>query len=150
MSSLAATEEHTHNTIQTRFGAFAVATPHILTFADGIPGFEGCQRFALIAADELTPLSCLQGLDAPCPSFLAADPVKLKPDYRPILSEPDRRALGLAEGDTVTLLVLLTIGLREVTANLRAPVVINPRTRVGRQVLLEDQSLPVSWRVETR
>ena len=135
--------------VQTRFGEFTVPSPQVVRFPDGIPGFEMCQRFMLIAADRLTPLNCLQGLDAPFPSFLAADPANVRAGYRPLLGEADRARLGATPTDTVVWFVLLTIGLHEVTANLKAPVAVNLATMVGRQVVL-DADLPVSWPIETR
>ena len=141
--------EPTESRIQTRFGEFIVPAPQLVRFPDGIPGFERCHRFILIAADRLTPLSCLQGLDAPFPSFLAAEPANVRTDYLPVLGPADRARLGSTDGDTVLWLVLLTIGLHEVTANLKAPVAVNLATMVGRQVLLE-ADVPVAWPVEGR
>jgi flagellar assembly factor FliW len=133
--------------IQTRFGDFDAVQTHVVTFPEGIPGFAECRRFVLIQADELSPLTCLQSLDAPYPSFLAADPSTLREDYRPELPVPDRAALGDPAGSPLWL-VILTLALHEVTANLRAPIAINPETMIGRQVLLDDPAYPVSWPVE--
>jgi flagellar assembly factor FliW len=135
--------------IQTRFGAFDVPHPQIVTFPEGIPGFESCRRFVLILADELSPLSCLQALDAPYPSFLAADPATVSAEYRPQLSPADRIVLGSDDGQPLWL-VILTLGLHQVTANLRAPVAINPVTMTGRQVLLDDPDYSVCFPVEAR
>lgn len=131
--------------INTRFGEFQVESPQIIEFPEGLPGFEGCQRFVLVLADELAPLSCLQSLDAPYPSFLASDPSHARAGYRPALSEADRRSLGVGAGEPVLWLVLLTLGLDQVTANLKAPVAVNPATMRGRQVILEAPDLPVAW-----
>jgi len=149
MTPLAALE-YSDGRIQTRFGEFALDSPQVIEFADGLPGFEGCQRFVLIMSEQLAPLRCLQGLDAPFPSFLAADPSQIRPGYHPRLSEADRASLGVSPGDPVLWLVLLTIGAEHVTANLKAPVAVNPATMSGRQVILEDPDLPVTWPVETR
>ena len=135
--------------IQTRFGEFTVPSPHVVRFPDGIPGFETCQRFMLIGGDRLTPLSCLQGLDAPFPSFLAADPANLLRSYHPVLGAADFARLGITHADGVLWLVLLTIGLHEVTANLKAPVAVSLETMIGRQVLL-DADLPLAWPIEAR
>lgn len=135
--------------IQTRFGEFDVVRTQVVTFPEGIPGFAACRRFVLIRADELSPLTCLQAMDPPFPSFLAAEPSTLRPDYRPELAAPDGAALGHPAGPPLWL-VILTLGLHEVTANLRAPIAIDPVTMVGRQVLLDEPTYPVSWRVEAR
>src|SRR5262245_66629511 len=103
--------EATESRIQTRFGEFVLPAPQVVRFPDGIPGFEMCQRFMLIAADRLTPLSCLQGLDAPFPSFLAAAPANVRADYHPVLGAADRARLGVTHPDALLWLVLLTIGL---------------------------------------
>lgn len=142
-------EQPAGSRITTRFGAFDVPQQDIVTFPDGIPGFEQCRRFVLILADELSPLSCLQALDPPYPSFLAADPASLRPDYLPQLTDADRHALEASDGPLLWL-TILTVSLHEVTANLRAPVVINPATMKGRQVLLEGDTYPVRWPVEAR
>jgi flagellar assembly factor FliW len=133
--------------IQTRFGEFDVVQTQVVTFPEGIPGFGTCRHFVLIQADELSPLACLQSMDAPYPSFLAADPSTLCADYSPELPSPDRAALGDATVSPLWL-VILTLGLHEVTANLRAPIAINPGTMTGRQVLLDDPTYPVSWPVQ--
>ena len=135
--------------IHTRFGEFDVVRSHVVTFPEGIPGFGTCRRFIVIHADELSPLTCLQAMDAPFPSFLAADPSTLRADYSPELPVPDRAALG-DPTESPLWLVILTLGLHEVTANLRAPIAINPSTMIGRQVLLDDPSYPISWPVEAR
>jgi flagellar assembly factor FliW len=135
--------------IQTRFGEFDVVRSHVVTFPEGIPGFATCRRFIVIHADELSPLTCLQSLDAPFPSFLAADPSTLRADYCPELPVPDRAALG-DPAESPLWLVILTMGLHAVTANLRAPIAINADTMVGRQVLLDDSAYPISWSVEAR
>ena len=144
------TLEVSNGRIQTRFGEFDLVRPDVVTFPEGIPGFEQCQRFVLILADELSPLSCLQALDPPFPSFLAATPAIVRPDYRTELSPTDRFKLGVTAADPVLWLLILTIGLQKVTANLKAPVVINARKMIGRQVFIDDEEYSVNWPIETR
>ena len=133
--------------IHTRFGDFEVPEPQIVTFPEGIPGFERCHRFILILADELGPLTCLQGLEHPFPSFLAADPTTICPDYKPSIPDVADGATG-ATDEPPLCLVLLTVGVHEVSANLRAPIVIDSSTMTGRQVVLDDALYPVSWPVK--
>ena len=135
--------------IQTRFGEFNLVRPEIVSFPEGIPGFEQCRRFVVILADELSPLTCLQALDDPYPSFLASAPATLRADYRPELPDADRLKLRVHSNDPVLWLVIVTIGRGEVCANLKAPIAINARAMLGRQVVLDDD-LPVAWQIESR
>lgn len=131
--------------IQTRFGDFDVRDSQVVTFPEGIPGFEGCRRFVLVVSEELSPLSCLHSLDAPYPSFLTVDPTVLQADYQAELSTVDRAKLAPAEGGTLLWLAILTPEPLQVTANLKAPIVLNPARMVGYQVLLDASTYPVSW-----
>jgi flagellar assembly factor FliW len=148
--SHAAALESPSGRIQTRFGEFDTLQSQVVTFAEGIPGFEACRRFVLVAAEGLTPLKCLQALDEPQPSFLTADAIAMRPDYRAELKPADRLKLGAAADDLLLWLVILTIDGHEVTANLKAPVVINPRRMLGRQVVLDEADYPVRWPLEAR
>lgn len=107
-----------------------------ISFLDGLPGFESCRGFVVLTAPQLEPLQQLQCVDGPPASFLGIDPRRILPNYRCLLSQVDRERLGVT--DESSLLWLALVAIREdgtVTANLRAPIVINPQTMRGRQVM---------------
>ena len=131
-----------------RFGPFELGTPHVIQFPAGIPGFEGCRRFVLIVSHDLAPLSCLQALDPPEASFVTVDPALLVPEYDFTLRELERRRLGASDQEKLLWLALVTIEDGIATANLRAPVVINPRRMVGCQFIREDSDYPVRFLID--
>jgi flagellar assembly factor FliW len=109
-----------------------------ITFADGLPGFEGCRHYVVITSAALDPFMCLQGLGAEGPAFLAIDPRRVVRDYACDLSATDRARLK--SPDTSPLLWLSIVSPTETGAlvNLRAPLVINPETMCGVQLLEAD------------
>ena len=113
-----------------------ITVSEAVTFPDGIPGFESCRSWVVMAAEDATPLRRLQALDGADAAFLAIDPRGVLENYRCDLSASDRRRLGAGEDDA---LLWLAIVMMEpsgaLTVNLRAPIVINPRTMTGQQVL---------------
>jgi flagellar assembly factor FliW len=113
-----------------------ITVSEAVTFPDGIPGFESCRSWVVMAAEDATPLRRLQALDGADAAFLAIDPRGVLENYRCDLSASDRRRLGAGENDS---LLWLAIVMMEpsgaLTVNLRAPIVINPRTMTGQQVL---------------
>ena len=116
----------------------------VIAFPDGLPGFESCRRFVVIAYDDEQTFQCLQALDAPGPAFLTIDPARALKRYRLILSPADRLRLDVQESDTLLWLAIVTVapdGTR--TVNLRAPVVINPRLMVGLQVMPHQSLYPI-------
>jgi flagellar assembly factor FliW len=103
-----------------------------------LPGFESCRRYVLLQSDEFAPGVCLRGLDAPAPAFFLMDPRHVDPSFAGELSSADRARLGAAEGDKCLWLVMLSVVDGEHQVNMRAPIVINPATMRGIQVLPAD------------
>lgn len=121
-----------------------ITVSEAVTFPDGIPGFESCRRWVVMAAEGSTPLRRLHALDGVGASFLAIDPRMVLEGYRCELSASDRHRLGA--GDDEPLLWLALVMVEEsgaVTVNLRAPIVINPGTMRGQQVLPHDCLYPL-------
>jgi flagellar assembly factor FliW len=108
----------------------------VIAFPDGLPGFEACRRFVLIASPELEPLRQLRAVSGPDASFIGIDPKRVLPGYRCELNEFDLDRLGATADSVLLWLALIAIDADgTATANLRAPVVINPDTMIGYQVL---------------
>jgi flagellar assembly factor FliW len=119
----------------------AADQPGIITFRGGIPGFERCRRFQLAVHESLMRL---QGMDAPCPALLVVEPRLIYRGYQAALSRSDRRRLDARADDPLLWLVVLTPGTNRVTANLRAPIVINSRRMLGLQVVA-GEDYPLAW-----
>lgn len=132
--------------VETRFGTFPVAADAIVRFAHGVPGFEACRQFVLIAAPELQPFTCLHGIEAPGPSFLTLDPRQIVPGYQLPLSAAERGRLDAAADEPLLWLAIVHVDDTAITANLRAPIVINPRRMVGLQVMGAD----TAWATDHR
>jgi flagellar assembly factor FliW len=121
-----------------------------ISFPDGIPGFEACRRFVLLTSDAMAPLQRIESIEGPPAAFLGIDPRLLLDGYGCKLTETDLRALG-ADGDS-TLLWFAIISEADgvLSANLRAPIVINPQRMLGRQVLPDDGLYPIRHVLTTK
>jgi flagellar assembly factor FliW len=132
--------------VQTRFGEFESDPRNVLYFPVGIPGFEQCRRFVVLSSIDMAPVQCLHAVDGPPASFLVVDPRIALPDYRCVLSGPDKERLGVT--DEVPLLWLAVVTVQDdgrTSANLRAPIVINPARMIGFQVMPYDSLYPVRF-----
>ncbi len=129
-------------TVDTQFGTFEVSEGDVVTFPRGIPGFEQRRRFVLLSNESLAPLRCLQAVDGG-DAFLAVDPRAVLPDYECALGSDQRTQLDAEAETPLVWLVLVSLGGEDVpTANLRAPVVINPVSMLGGQFVI-NEDLPV-------
>jgi flagellar assembly factor FliW len=121
-----------------------LAVPHTIRFPRGIPGFEACRSFVLMAPEGDGPLQYLKAVDGPPASFLVIDPRRVMPTYGCELTETDRLQLG---GDDHTTFLWLSLVMVEadgtITVNLRAPIVINPARMIGQQVIPSQSAYPI-------
>lgn len=111
-----------------------------LAFPDGLVGCQDWKNFVLLSDDEEDlPVACLQSVDQPMVRLLVTDPRLIDNSYTISLSDEDREGLELEGSDNTALFCTLTIGNDgAITANLLGPLVINTRTRKGRQLVLTD------------
>jgi len=126
----------------TRFGPVEVETGLTLTLPDGLIGFEDCRRYAVLCHDDRSPFRWLQCLDDGAVAFPVMEAQLILPGYQPTIRPCDLAELGLDEDAEVLVLAIVTVprgNPRAMTANLLGPVVVNPKTRVGKQVILEDE-----------
>ena len=114
-----------------------------ITFADGLPGFEAHHQYVVITSPALDPFTCIRGVGADAPAFLAIDPRRVVEDYRCDLGPSDRRRLDAEAGRPLLWLAIVTPDADGARVNLRAPVVINPETMQGLQVLEADKAYAV-------
>jgi flagellar assembly factor FliW len=127
------------------FGECTFAESEVLTFPWGLPGFAELRRFLVLAIPEQAGYVWLQSLDEVNVALPLCDPWSLFDDYEAPLPYYAKQSLNLANADDFCLLCVCVVGkgAAEMTINLLAPVVINLKTRVGRQVALENQRYSV-------
>jgi flagellar assembly factor FliW len=127
---------HSSDVAPTLSQQLGVEAKNIVSFPDGLPGFEACRQFAVFSSEEAAPLQCLHALDGPKASFIVIDPSVALANYRCELSAADRSRLGVESDNELLWLAIVTVASDgSITANLRAPVVINPARMIGFQVM---------------
>ena len=117
-----------------------------LAMAEPLPGFPGHRNFVLVPAEPSGRLFWLQSVTPEGPRFLAVPAWSYFPDYTPAVPPAASADLGLedvAEADVYCLVTVPDGDITAATANLRAPVVVNPVTSRARQVVLADGRHPI-------
>lgn len=136
--------------LETQFGQFDVDPGDIVGFPDGLPGFERCRRFVVIASPETAPLQLVQAVEGQPATFLAIDPRVVLPSYRCVLTPADLSRLGAgAETPLVWLALVAVDEAGQANVNLRAPIVINPARMVGFQVVPSNSVYPLRYALPT-
>jgi flagellar assembly factor FliW len=119
----------------------------VIDFVAPVPGFPQHRQFLLVSRDNDGLLYELAAVDDPELRFVVVPPAPFFPEYAPEISEESLDLLGITAaeaGDLLTLLVV-TVGSTpsRTTANLLAPIVVDPVRRRALQLVLSGTDLPV-------
>ena len=132
-----------------RFGVVDVADTDIMEFSDGLLGFEHLKRFFIVDPADETLILWLQSAEAADVAFPILEPRLFKSDYKVRLSANELRSLRIDASNKKDTLVycILTIPaeVSAMTANLKAPIVINTASRMARQVVLQENEYSVKY-----
>lgn len=139
--------------VQTRyFGEIDLSEDKIITFENGIMGFEECKRFTLLydcEKEEKPSISWLQSLDEKDLALPVVNPFLVKEGYNPIVEDELLKSLGELNDENVVILLTMTIpsDITKMTANLKAPIIINADTQKGCQIIVENQEYDIKYKV---
>jgi flagellar assembly factor FliW len=133
-------------TIQTsRFGSVSVTAEDIIEFPEGILGFADLRKFVLLddPSDEI--FAWLQSAEAPQIAFPVLEPELFSQAYHVALTKHDMEALNMTANSRTRCFTIVTIpeDVTQMTANLKAPIVINIEKRCARQCVLQDNNLAI-------
>ena len=130
-----------------RFGTVEVDDAKILHFPRGLPGFPECGRFVVMDHDRQTPLKWLQCVDRSDVAFLVVEPEQVLASYQVDVPAPILELLQWDRANDVAsniaVFVILNVDGHDLTANLRAPVVVNIRNHRAHQLIREDPEVPL-------
>ena len=121
----------------------------MITFPGGLIGFPELTSFQLMEPMDAYPLKFLQPLDRQDIHFVCIDIAAIKNDYQVSLSDEDAQALAIEEIADAMVLALIVVpeDPRQMTANLAGPILINLKTRQGRQIVLNTEIYDLKYPV---
>ncbi len=114
-----------------------------ITMAVPMPGFPAHREFVLVRLNEEGMLYAFTSTEDPELRFLVAPPEPFFPEYAPEIETDVFAALNTKDPDRLLLMVVITAGANETTANLLAPIVVDRDSMRAVQVVLSGSGLPV-------
>lgn len=123
-----------------RFGELTVSEEAIFVIKGGIIGFAKETRYVLL--DYTPPFSWLHSIENPELAFVVVNASEFGPNYVTRLPAKDTELAIQSEEDMSALnIITFRPNPADTTVNLKAPVIVNVSTKIGRQVILDDQDL---------
>lgn len=127
------------------FGELEIEEEKEIYFKNGILGFEKIKRYIILENKRHAPFKWLQAVTDPDIAFVIIEPAFFIERYAPDLRQEDLNELKLKDKKEACFYAIVVVpkNVEEMTANLKAPIVINYKDRLGKQVVLEDNSYSI-------
>ncbi len=122
----------------TRFGTLNIAQDDVITFPAGLLGLEDCREWILLADAGNDSLCWLQSTNRAETALAVVSPRRFVPQYRFRTYRNELAPLQLADLDDAQVLTIVSQAEGRPTLNLKAPIVVNLRTRTARQLVVND------------
>lgn len=129
--------------IQTKFlGEVDIVEKEIISFSEGILGFEESKDFILLDIPENDLFKVLQDTKHDYVAFIVVNPWKFKGDYALDVPDEELKELKIKKEEDIAVLSIVNLSddFEKSTMNLLAPVIINAEDRLGKQYVLNSQS----------
>ena len=128
-----------------RFGTVSYSEEEILFFPRGIPAFESKHEWILAGTDD-SAVKWLQSLDDGELALPVTSPDAVQPDYNARIPEDELKLIDTVNPSELALLIVVSIpdsAPWNMTANLRAPILINLKTHKAVQVIALNEDYPI-------
>lgn len=137
------------NIVTKLFGEIGVDVNKVITFKTGLIGFEDYKQFMIVhdADEEESKILWLQSIDEPGLALPVIDPLLVKPDYNPVVEDELFKNIGEPDEEDILVMVTLTVpaDITKISTNLKAPIIINPVTLKGCQIIVENDDYQVRY-----
>ena len=134
------------------FGEINLSEDKIITMERGMFGFEEYKKYTILFDSEKegkAKVSWFQSVEEPGLAFPVIDPLVVKEYYNPVVEDELLKGLGEITEENIVILLPLTVpqDAAQMTANLKAPVIINADTRKGAQVVVENEEYEIKYKI---
>jgi len=133
----------------TRFGELEVDKKDIINFKEGLLGFDTLTKFFVVDPGDQTLILWLQSVEDASTAFPMIEPKIFQADYSVKLLPAELTSLEIESLSEASVYTILTIPqtVTEMSANLKAPIIINNKTKIARQIVLQDSKLEVRFQM---
>lgn len=121
-----------------------------ILFEKGIPGFEDYKYFNVNIIKDNEKFYSIVSKEDDNIGFISISPFDIKKDYEIDLDDEVVKELDIKTEKDVIVLCLITLGktLKDSTANLKAPIIINIKNNRGKQLILQDDKYKIKEPLE--
>ena len=119
----------------------------VIEFKKGIPGFDNLKKFINFPIEDNDVFSVLHSIENNEIGFIVTSPFSIVNDYEINLDGNVINRLKIEKEKDVLVLNTVTLHskLENITVNLCAPIVINIKTKLGEQIILNNEKYKIKY-----
>lgn len=117
----------------------------IITFNKGLPGFESLKKFIIFPMEENNVFSMLHSIEDLEVGLVLVSPFYAMKDYEFELAEHEIKNLKIKDKSDIDIFTTVCISsdIKKITTNLKAPILINIKEKIGEQLILDNENYPI-------
>ena len=127
-------------------GDLEIEESNIIHFPNGVPAFEEVRDFVIIHSEEpQLPFKWLQCIDKPELAFVIINPFFVCKEYDFDIEDESLKGIKVEKPEELVIFCIVVVpeDINDMTINLKAPVIINAKDRIGMQVILDTDKYTV-------
>ena len=133
------------------FGEVDLPEEKIVTLERGLIGLGDYTHFTILydCEKEETNISWFQSIEEPWLAMPVIKPWIVKEDYNPVVEDELLSHIGELTEENLVILLTMNVppNLKEMSVNLKAPIIINSDTRKGAQIVVENEDYEVKYKI---
>jgi len=112
-----------------------------ITFNKGMLGLQECKEFDLVDLEGLEPYKMLKSTKDKEIGLVIGSPFEVDLEYEVKIPEETLDNLQISSQEDVLIYTTININsdISKITTNLRAPIIINTKTALGEQIILNNE-----------
>lgn len=126
-------------------GVIEFGEENIITFKKGLPGFENLKKYIIFPLEENKIFSIMQSLEDASVGIPTLSPFSICNDYEFSIPQETTESLCIKFQEDVLVLNTVTINsnYKSITTNLKAPIIINIKDKIGEQIILDNDKYEI-------
>ncbi|MDD5018156.1 MAG: flagellar assembly protein FliW [Eubacteriales bacterium] len=132
-----------------RFGSFDTKDSKIIEFPLGIPGFEDLRKFIILEVGDTKPVYWLQSTENKYIALPVIISFEILDNYNIDVRENELEELYVESKNDLLIInvVVIPSEVEKMTVNLAAPIIINAKRGIGKQIIIDAKELPIRFPV---
>lgn len=132
-----------------RFGDFELKDSKVIDFPLGLPGFEELHKFIILEIGDTQPLYWLQSTENKYIALPTLIPFEFVEDYFIEIRDNEMQELNIESKNDLLIMNVVVIpdDITKMTVNLAAPIIINAKLGLGKQIIIDAADLPIRYPV---